>query len=66
MKCGFCNHEEKDHCKGNVSHGYHKEESRMVPAAWRRQSTTCKTRHCNNLLCCCVDFVSPKEKGEAH
>jgi hypothetical protein len=62
MKCGFCNHEEKDHCGGGVRHTDYKEDARMVPAADRRRSVTCTKRHCNQILCCCVEFQLPKEK----
>ena len=59
LKCAFCDHDESDHCKGNVAHSYHKEESRMTPTAYRTGTTICKTRHCNQIMCCCVDFLKP-------
>lgn len=53
--CGRCEHLLSRHCKGNVQHGYHKED--MWPADRRKCTVTCKTRHCENPLCSCIDFV---------
>lgn len=54
MKCACCNHEDKDHCKGGVKHSTYKDQARMVP---KPKTTACKTRHCTQPLCCCLDFA---------
>jgi hypothetical protein len=53
--CRRCDHALSDHCKGQVSHGYHKED--MWPAEQRTRTVICHTRHCNLPICSCVDFV---------
>ena len=63
MDCASCGHGLADHCKGGDLHSCHKEDSRMVPIKYRVGSVVCRTRHCLQPLCCCVDFVEP-EGGE--
>jgi len=53
--CRRCDHPPSDHCKGNVPHGYHKED--MWPADQRTRTTVCHTRHCNMPICSCIDFI---------
>jgi hypothetical protein len=54
MKCAYCDHDEKDHCKGGVSHSAYKDEMRMTRHA---RVHVCTTRHCLATLCCCTDYV---------
>jgi hypothetical protein len=51
--CAFCGHSQKEHCKGNVAHGDLKEIGKMLT---HPKETVCTGRHCNQPLCCCVDF----------
>ena len=53
--CAGCVHLLSEHCKGHVEHGDHKEEARMVRD--RKKTVTCQTRHCNEPLCCCLEFL---------
>jgi hypothetical protein len=55
--CGFCGCPDSGHCKGGTSHFHGKGEFNAV--------TVCITRHCNSPLCCCVEFVAPKETSAA-
>ena len=57
--CAFCNHSEKDHCKGGVSHTNYKEDARMLAVADRRHTVTCVSRHCKVALCCCIGYLGP-------
>jgi len=59
MKCEFCNHEDKDHCKGGELHSDHKEDARMVEIKYRKGSRVCVSRHCDQPLCCCLAFIAP-------
>lgn len=54
MNCKNCHHPLGEHCKGNQRHTHYKDEMRMVKDA---RVTVCTTKHCNNALCDCVDFV---------
>jgi hypothetical protein len=55
--CKRCEHPLSEHCKGGVRHADHKEEARMVPLKYRKGTVTCISRHCENPLCSCVDFI---------
>jgi hypothetical protein len=61
--CARCDHPKQAHCKGNQQHTNHKEDSRMVPSAWRKGTFICEVRHCLNPLCSCVDFIEPTHFG---
>lgn len=58
MNCERCGHSERQHCKGGELHSDHKEDARMIPIKWRKNTVTCGTRHCEEPLCSCVEFVS--------
>ena len=60
MECSFCNHEDSDHCKGNVAHTNYKEDARMLAVADRRNTVICVSRHCKIALCCCVAYLGPR------
>ena len=52
--CARCGHKDSDHCKGGVSHSEYKEQSRQ----WKQvRQTVCATRHCDQPLCSCVEFM---------
>lgn len=42
------------HCKANIEHSDYKDEMKQNGATPRTH--VCKTRHCLDPLCCCVDF----------
>jgi hypothetical protein len=55
MNCVFCGHPEEAHCKGGVKHVSRKNDGGNAVGV----TVTCQTRHCENPLCCCVEFVEP-------
>lgn len=60
--CARCDHPLSAHCKGNEAHTAHKEDQRMLAVEYRKLTLVCKTRHCKNPLCSCVDFIEKKEE----
>lgn len=55
-----CDHAEKDHCKGGVAHSYYKDTMRM---AKNPRSHTCVSRHCEQPLCDCLDYIPKRKKA---
>lgn len=51
--CVVCGHPEAMHCKGNVSHAWHKDVIRMVRNA---RKAICHNRHCEAPLCSCTNY----------
>ena len=61
MNCAYCGHPEANHCKGGKEHKEWKEDQRQ----WKvTRITTCVSRHCDNAMCCCVDFKAPESRAE--
>ena len=59
--CNRCGHPLKAHCKGGVNHGNYKEDARMIPMEYRSATSPCKTKHCNEPLCSCVEHQPATE-----
>lgn len=57
MKCERCDHPEADHCKGGKTHQEWKESQRQWVVT---RFTVCVSRHCDQPVCSCVDFVAPE------
>lgn len=72
--CDFCGHIFAHHCKSGVAHL--STQTKMVGSSGIKELrdengkprwfTVCSSRHCEGVLCCCIDFVMPKgEKPSA-
>ena len=61
MNCARCGHSEKDHCKGNERHGWWTDVKKQTGIQPRIH--LCKTRHCNQPLCSCIDFQKEVENA---
>lgn len=48
-----CGHTYKDHCKGGVWHSHYKDQMRQTATP---RGDTCKSTHCDSVLCCCLNF----------
>ena len=53
--CLRCEHPLSEHCSGGKKHESPKED--MWAAQYRIRTLVCSTRHCDQPLCSCVEFI---------